>query len=112
MQSQFNKDFSAHGTGFTEPFYYYMHSPGGGAITGSVFVPNNVWPSAYKYMIVEFVEGLLLNNVNDASVGCRTCEPPRPYFRNETFHEYDKIVDVFFGPYKDTQALYTADSIY
>ena len=99
-------DCPSHGPNFTEPFYSYLHRDGGGAITGSVFVPDGLWPSQYKYMIIEYIEGLLLNIVNDPSAGCRSCQPPIPQYRNETFHEYERMVDVFFGPYNDTQAMY------
>ena len=94
------------GIGFTDPYYYYIHSPNGGAVTGSVFVPNGLWPARYKNLFIEFIEGTILNLVPDNTVGCRTCTPPRPSFRNETFQVGDRMVDLFFGPYKDTQALY------
>ena len=99
-------DCPIQGPNYTEPFYYYLHREGGGSITGSVFVPNGLWPPQYKYMIIEYIEGLILNIVDDPSVGCRTCQPPRPNYRNETFHEFERMVDVFFGPYKNTQAMY------
>ena len=92
--------------GFTDPFYYYLHSSSGGAVTGSVFVPNGLWPTRYKNLFIEFIEGKIFNLVADNSVGCRTCSPPRPSYRNETFQDGDRMVDLFFGPYKNTQALY------
>ena len=92
--------------GFTDPFYYYIHSPNGGAVTGTVSVPNGLWPAKYKNLFIEFVEGKIFNLIADNSVGCRTCTPPRPNFRNETFQDGDRMVDLFFGPYKNTQALY------
>jgi PKD repeat protein len=95
-----------HPVGYTEPFYYYIHSPNGGAVTGSVFIPNNLWPSKYKYMFIEYIEGKIVNLIEDPSVECRLCVPPRPAFRNETFHQYTRMVDVFFGPYQNTQAMY------
>ena len=94
------------GPGKTEPFYYYVHSPLGGAVTGSVFVPQSYWPAQYKYMFVEFIEGKIVNLIEDPSYACRTCTPPRPAYRNETFHRHGKIVDLFFGPYKNTKAMY------
>ena len=93
----------------TDPFYYYQHGKDGGAVTGAVFVPNQIgWPTKYQFLYVEYVEGTILNLVPDDSVGCRTCIPPRPSFRNETFHEYERILDISFGPYNGTnqQALY------
>jgi hypothetical protein len=87
----------------TEPFYYYQHSNNGGAVTGAVFVPNNIWPVQYKFLFVEYVEGKIMNLIADNSVGCRSCTPPRPSYRNETFHEYERILDISFGPYNGTQ---------
>jgi glucose/arabinose dehydrogenase/PKD repeat protein len=92
-------------TGFQEPFYFYQYRPVGGAATGSVFVPDGVWPIRYKYMFAEHVEGLIVNLVDDR-IGCRNCVPPRPGRRNETFHTYERIVDIFFAPYQNTQAMY------
>jgi hypothetical protein len=90
-----------------DPFYYYQHSKNGGAVTGVVFVPKNIlWPTKYKILFLEYVEGKIINLIADSTVGCRTCIPPKPAFRNETFHENDRILDVFFGPYNNTQAMY------
>ena len=91
--------------GYQEPFYYYRYRPVGGAATGSVFVPDGVWPEQFKYMFVEHVEGLIVNLIDDI-LGCRNCLPPRPARRNETFHKYERIVDIFFAPYQSTQAMY------
>lgn len=91
--------------GVQEPFYYYRYRPVGGAAIGSVFVPEGVWPAKYKHMFAEHVEGLIVNLVDDI-IGCRNCLPPRPARRNETFHRYERIVDIFFAPYQNTQALY------
>jgi Glucose / Sorbosone dehydrogenase/PKD domain len=91
--------------GVQEPFYYFQYRPIGGAATGSVFVPEGVWPAQYKYMFVEHVEGLIVNLIDDL-IGCRNCLPPRPARRNETFHNYERIVDIFFAPYQNTQAMY------
>ena len=99
-------DCPIHPPGHTEPFHYYIHSPTGGAVTGSVFVPDGLWPTQYKYMFIEYVEGKIVNLIDDPSAGCRTCIPPRPSTRNETFHRYDRMTDVFFGPYQNTQAMY------
>jgi hypothetical protein len=43
----------AHGSFFTEPFYYYLHreGSGGNSITGSVFVPNCTTNRKYMYSI-------------------------------------------------------------
>jgi glucose/arabinose dehydrogenase/PKD repeat protein len=96
------------GAGMTEPFYYYLHtaSSEGGAVTGAAFVPDGLWPANYKYLFVDFIFGGIYNLVEDQGRACRTCTPPIPAFRNETFHKNPSMVDMFFGPYKDTQALY------
>lgn len=101
-----------------DPVYYYQHKTkrGGGAITRSAFVPEGLWPSDYKFLFIDFVFLEIYNLIRDNSKERRGCIPPTPGFRNETFyvsHEdpnrnenYARMVDVFFGPYKDTQALY------
>ena len=93
---------------YIDPFYYYEHSQlkEGGAVTGSVFVPDGLWPSKYKFLFVDFIFGKIYNLVKDNDRECRSCRPPVPGNRNETFHKLDYIVDIFFGPYKDTSALY------
>ena len=93
---------------FHDPIYYYEHRKltEGGAVTGSVFVPAGLWPSDYEFLFVDFIFGEIYNLVKDASRECRDCVPPIPGYRNETFHEHKDMVDVFFGPYQDTQALY------
>ena len=92
----------------TEPFYYYQHTAAaeGGAATGAVFVPDGLWPTKYKFMFIDFIFGGIYNLVEDQNRACRTCSPPIPAFRNETFHRHTSMVDMFFGPYKTTQALY------
>ena len=94
--------------GTTMPFYYYQHTQltQGGAITGSVFVPNDLWPPEYKYLFIDFIYDGLYNLVEDPALGCPTCIPPIPAYRNETFHSHPNMVDMFFGPYKNTKALY------
>lgn len=39
-----------------DPVYYYQHKTkrGGGAITGSAFVPEILWPSDYKFLFIDF----------------------------------------------------------
>jgi hypothetical protein len=93
---------------FKDPFYYYEHTKAreGGAVTGSAFVPDRLWPKKYKYMFIDFVYGEIYNLIEDDGRKCRGCEPPVPGYRNETFHSHDSMVDMFFGPYKNTQALY------
>ena len=102
------KDCPAQGPGSTEPFYYWEHEPGsqGGSITGSAFVPAGLWPANYKFLYADYVYGYIYNLVDDPARACRACKPPLPAFHNVTFHRAKKVVDMFFGPYKTTQALY------
>jgi PKD repeat protein len=93
---------------YEDPIYYYEHTKDeeGGAVTGSVFVPDGIWPSAYKFLYIDFIHGGVYNLIRDTSLECRDCVPPVPGYRNETFHKHKDMVDLFFGPYKDSQALY------
>ncbi len=103
---------------YHEPLYYYQHQKDreGGCIAGGAFVPEGIWPAEYKYVYADFIFHSIFNLVEDAEYECSTCVPPIPKYRNETFytsmkdeeqHEnYARVVDIFFGPYKDTQALY------
>jgi PKD repeat protein len=90
-----------------DPYYYYRHvSTKGASVVGAVHVPPNLWPAEYKTLLVEHSEGKLFNLIEDKSLECRDCTPPRPGYRNATFHSFNRIVEAFFGPYKNTQALY------
>ena len=90
-----------------DPYFYYEHDLSiGAAVVGALHVPNNLWPDEYKLILVEHSEGKLYNLIEDEKKGCRTCEPPRPAYRKDTLHSFPRIVDSFFGPYKNTQALY------
>lgn len=93
---------------FLDPFYYYQHTKleEGGAVTGSVFVPDGLWPSDYKFLFIDFIFGRIYNLIKVDSRSCRSCTPPVPGYRNETFHVLEDMVDMFFGPYKGTSALY------
>jgi PKD repeat protein len=105
-------------TRFVDPSYYYVHRSrrGGGAVVGSAFVPQGIWPSQYNYLFIDFIFLEIYNLIQDDDRTCRECRPPIPGFRNETFHrsfqdpDLDvnnaRMVDMFFGPYKNTQALY------
>jgi PKD domain len=90
------------------PFYYYQHTQEsrGGAITGSVFVPDGLWPANYKYLFIDYIYDTMFNLIEDDSVACPSCVPPKPKFKNETFHQHNSMVDMFFGPYKNSRALY------
>ena len=88
-----------------DPFYYYQHK-NGEAVTASVFVPSGLWPEKYNYLFVDYVHGDIYNLIEDGKKECRTCEPPRPWYRQELFHDFDRIVDMFFAPYTNSKALY------
>lgn len=103
---------------YKKPLYYYEHEKDreGGCITGGAFVPEGIWPAEYKYLYADFIFHSIYNLVEDPENECSKCVPPIPKYRNDTFytsekeddqHEnYARVVDMFFGPYKDTQALY------
>mmetsp|Transcript_29124 Transcript_29124/g.32691 ORF Transcript_29124/g.32691 Transcript_29124/m.32691 type:complete len:901 (-) Transcript_29124:137-2839(-) len=100
------------------PLYYYEHEQEreGGAITGGAFVPEGIWPAEFKYIYADFIFHSIFNLVEAPEDECSTCLPPIPSYKNDTFYtslknegqhaNYARVVDIFFGPYKDTQALY------
>jgi len=101
----------------SEPFHYYLHRDDkSGCVSGAAFVPEGIWPEEYKFLFADFVWYTVYSLTEDSDNECRSCKPPISRFRNETFFETisypgehkneAKIVDMFFGPYKDTQALY------
>ena len=98
---------------FVDPIHFFSHlnSTGGEtgkAIVGGAFVPNGVWPAEYDntYLFAEFVEGKIFHMTQDASLACRSCLPPTSAYKETLFHEWERVVDIFFGPYFDTQAMY------
>lgn len=103
---------------YVKPLYYYEHEQDreGGAVTGGAFVPEGIWPSQFKYIFADFIFHSIYNLVEAPEQECSTCLPPIPFYKNETFYTSEKdedqhanharVVDMFFGPYKDTQALY------
>lgn len=102
---------------FQDPFYFYQHhSENDGCVAGNVFVPDGLWPEEYKFLFIDFVFYEIYNLVEDPGQECRSCSPPVSRFRNETFYESIRVpgdgknearmLDLFFGPYQDTQALY------
>ena len=94
---------------FQDPAYWYAHRrfSSGGAITGGAFVPNGIWPAEYDntYVYTDFTFGALYH-LKEGGSNCRTCSPPTSMFKNTTFHNANVVVDMFFGPYNGTQALY------
>lgn len=95
--------------GFVNPVYWYAHRrfTSGGAITGGAFVPNGIWPSEYDntYLYVDYAYGEMYQLLGGGR-DCRSCSPPTSKFTNTTFHGAASVVDMFFGPYEETQALY------
>jgi len=101
-----------------EPYHYYQHrsTREGGAVAGSVFVPPGIWPSEYSFLFIDFIFLEMFNLIEDPENECRSCTPPVSGYRNETFFKSiqeeaqhvnnARMLDIFFGPYKDTQALY------
>ncbi|KAG7346756.1 PKD domain containing protein [Nitzschia inconspicua] len=97
---------------YEDPLYWYEHnSDGDGAVTGGAFVPNDIgWPQAYrnKLMFADFVFKKIYLLERDGD-WCRNCNPPRPEYEKNEFRSLDSIgqpVQLTFGPYKNTQALY------
>ena len=101
-----------------KPLYYYEHRSEreGGCVSGGAFVPPGYWPAEYDFLYADFIFQEIYNLVPTPELECTTCTPPVPAYVNDTFytsikdedqHEnFARIVDMFFGPYKDTQALY------
>jgi PKD repeat protein len=103
---------------YKDPFYFYEHEEArGGCIAGNAFVPDDIgWPQQYTFLFIDFVFYAIFSLIEDPSQECRTCVPPVPRYRNETFHDSilapgegkneARMLDMFFGPYQDGQALY------
>eukprot|EP00529_Nitzschia_sp_RCC80_P000438 CAMPEP_0113452280 /NCGR_PEP_ID=MMETSP0014_2-20120614/6766_1 /TAXON_ID=2857 /ORGANISM="Nitzschia sp." /LENGTH=878 /DNA_ID=CAMNT_0000343649 /DNA_START=629 /DNA_END=3265 /DNA_ORIENTATION=- /assembly_acc=CAM_ASM_000159 len=101
-----------------KPLYYYEHRQKneGGAVTGGVFVPQGLWPAEYKYIYTDFIFQEIYNLIEAPEQECTTCVPPVPAYVNETIYRsikdedqhvnFARIVDMFFGPWNGTQALY------
>lgn len=103
---------------FVNPLYYYEHRSmrEGGAVTGGAFVPPGLWPPQFQYIYADFIFQEMYHLIEAPEEGCTTCVPPIPAYVNDTFytsikdedqHEnFARVVDMFFGPYNGTQALY------
>jgi Glucose / Sorbosone dehydrogenase/PKD domain len=105
-----------------DPIHFYLHykdgRTSGAAVGAAAFVPNSIgWPSDHSFLVSDFifqeVYSLTEDNVNECG---DECDLPVSRFGNTTFfqsigndgddYNAPRIVDIFFGPYKDTQALY------
>ena len=82
--------------GLTDPVFDYSHADGCGAISGGTFVPPGIWPARFR-------GGYLVGDYNCGKIRLR-----RPGARRvETFVSRSiPVIDMVFGPYEDTQALY------
>jgi PKD repeat protein len=101
-----------------KPLYYYEHRSEreGGCIAGGAFVPTGIWPTEYKYLYTDFIFQEIYSLIEAPDNECTSCIPPTPAYVNDTFYtsikeegqhdNYARVVDMFFGPYKGTQALY------
>jgi hypothetical protein len=97
--------------------YQHISMEDGGCVAGSVFVPDGLWPSKYKFLFIDFVFLKIFNlELDKPERACSECNPPIPPTRNETFYRSfqkkgenvneARMTDMWFGPYKDETALY------
>lgn len=94
---------------YVEPYHYYHHTDleEGGCVVGSAYVPiGSGWPDKYQYLFIDFIFETVYNLIEAPDKECRECKPPQPGYVNETFYQREIMVDMFFGPYKNVQALY------
>ena len=97
---------------FIDPIFWYEHNEDGdGAAVGGAFVPNGIWPREYDdtYLFADFIFQKIFLLLEDGGDPCRECVPPRPRFSREEFQDtryYGQIVQLTFGPYENSQALY------
>ena len=84
--------------GMTNPVFDYPRSTGCAAITGGAFVPRGLWPAAYndRYLFGDYVCGkirsLELVPFGGSAVDFGT--------------DMGAVIDLSFGPWESTQALY------
>lgn len=84
---------------YTDPIFAYGHDKGCGAITGGAFVPRALWPElpGGSYLYADFVCGSVFRMAPKAGGGFT----PQPFLTG-----LDSPVQVEFGPYGSSQALY------
>jgi glucose/arabinose dehydrogenase len=103
---------------FYDPAFYYYHNRTEGAgtgscVTGGAFVPNGLWATELdgSYIFGEYVDGqLYLMRPSGGEAECRSCNPPTTNRNIEVITSHERILNVAFGPYNDTQALYYSSS--
>jgi PKD repeat protein len=97
--------------------YEHISRDDGGCVAGSVFVPEGLWPSQFKFLFIDFVFLKVYNlELDKTERACFECNPPIPPTRNETFYRSfqregenvneARMTTMWFGPYKDETALY------
>lgn len=87
--------------GMTNPIFDYSHADGCDSITGGAFVPNGIWPSAFdgRYLFSDYICGRIFRlDPNGAGGFTRTDVV--------TGLGASSAVDLRFGPWNGTQALY------
>lgn len=75
---------------------------------GAAFVPDGIWPEQYDgaYLYADFVYGKIYIMKDTGTSECRTCNPPVSGKEVTDLTEYYQIVNIGFGPFGNTQALY------
>lgn len=71
-------------------------------------MPNGIWPAEYDgaYLYGEFVFGNIYLVRDSETPPCFTCDPPQSNKDVSVFTSYGSIINMKFGPYKGSQALY------
>lgn len=90
-------------TQYQNPLHDYSHDATGcGSITGGAFVPEGLWPDPYgaSYLFADYVCGKVFRLVPQAGGG---------YTQEEFLTDVSVPVNLTFGPYGETQALYYLD---
>lgn len=98
---------------FKDPLFWYEHTDeyrGDASITGGAFVPPGLWGDDLggTFLFADWIYEKIFV-LTESNNGCRTCLPPTPDFEMSLFSELGSIgqpIQLTFGPYKDTQALY------
>ncbi len=87
--------------GMTNPIFDYGRADGCGTITGGAFVPNGVWGSDFdgKYLFADYLCGKIFRLDPNGSGGFNRVD-------FVTGLGSGSAVDLTFGPWKGTQALY------
>ena len=83
-----------------------------GQITGGAFVPNGVWPIEYDgaYVYADYgLNKLYLIQQTDKEP-CLDCNPPKSNQNVTDFTTLKRVLNLAFGPYNGTQALYWSNA--